>query len=162
MTIVVDGHNLIGTGALPGVSLEDEDDEVKLVSLLKAYKARVRQRIVVVFDHGVPGGVSRFLSGAGLSVRFAPSGVSADDVIVGLVGKETNPGNVTVVTSDRGLASRVRRLGGKVMPSDSFAVELRRRPQRSVVSERERLHLSAEEVEAWMALFNGLRRKDDE
>ncbi len=155
MTILVDGHNLIGTGALPGISLDDEDDEVQLVSLLKAYKARVRQKIIVVFDRGLPGGLSRSLSGGGLSVRFASAGCSADDVIVALVHKSSTPGSVTVVTSDRELASRVRRLGGKVVSSLEFAAEIRKPPPRPEVSERERLHLSREEVEAWLALFSG-------
>ncbi len=161
MTIVVDGHNLIGSGALPGVSLADENDEAELVRRLRLYKARVKQKIVVVFDRGVPGGESRVLSGAGLSVRFAPTGSSADDVIVGLVRKSASPKGMTVVTSDRDLASRVRRLGGKVLSASEFAAELRKRPLRSAVPERERPSLSRDEIDAWLALFSGPREDEE-
>ena len=56
MPLLIDGHNLIGRGQLPGLRLDDPDDEAKLVTRLRAYCARARKRATVVFDRGLPGG----------------------------------------------------------------------------------------------------------
>ena len=50
MPILIDGHNLIGR--LPAISLQDPDDEDKLVRLLKSYQARTGKSLTVVFDAG--------------------------------------------------------------------------------------------------------------
>jgi rRNA-processing protein FCF1 len=48
-----------------------------------------------------------------VDVRFAPGPGpdAADDVIVEIVGSETEPASLVVATSDRRLAERVRALG---------------------------------------------------
>jgi predicted RNA-binding protein with PIN domain len=157
MRLIVDGHNVIGTGRLPGISLDSEDDEARLVSLLRRYRSRIKGQITVVFDRGIVGGESRTLSSKGVSVRFAPVSSSADDVIVQLVRRE-NPAGVTVVTSDGELASRVRRLGARVISSAEFVSELRRPLPSPEENFRERPHLSKEEIEAWEAIFSSSRR----
>jgi hypothetical protein len=97
--LLIDGHNLIGSGQLPGISLADENDELKLVRLLRRYRSRVRSDITVVFDAGVPGGRSRGLSGGGVEAVFAPRRRQrADDVIAARVWRAANPGGLTVVT----------------------------------------------------------------
>ena len=50
--------------------------------------------------------------------RAAPN--SADDEIVRLLGADVNTGSVTVVTSDAGLAGRVRATGASVQSASSF------------------------------------------
>ena len=60
MPILIDGHNLIGR--LPDLRLDDPDDEAKLVLRLRAYAARTRKRITVVFDQGLPGGCLLYTS----------------------------------------------------------------------------------------------------
>ncbi len=158
MTIIVDGHNVIGTGRLPGISLEDEDDEAKLVALLRRYRSRIRGKIIVVFDHGLPGGESRNLSSRSVSVRFAPVGLSADEVIIGMV-RRGNPPGITIVTSDRDLAGRARRLGAKVISSTEFVSELKRPLPTPEENFRERPNLSKEEIEAWEAIFSSSHRR---
>jgi predicted RNA-binding protein with PIN domain len=115
--LVVDAMNVIGTrptgwwhdrrGAMAG-----------LVEELAAYSAATSQPVTVVLD-------SRpfELDVRGVEVRFAsPGRDAADDAIVALLAAEDDPSLLVVVTSDRGLASRVRELGATVMP----AGELRR------------------------------------
>ena len=51
MAIMIDGHNLIGK--IPGLSLDDPDDEEKLLVRLRAYRARTGKRLVVYFDPGI-------------------------------------------------------------------------------------------------------------
>ncbi|MBI4771196.1 MAG: hypothetical protein HY784_12500 [Chloroflexi bacterium] len=54
MPTLIDGHNLIG--ALPDISLQDPDDEQKLVDLLHRWCVRTGKSVRVVFDPGPPGG----------------------------------------------------------------------------------------------------------
>ena len=48
-------------------------------------------------------------------MAFAGKGRAADDEIVRLVGIDSDPGSVTVVTSDRPLAERVRAAGAEMV-----------------------------------------------
>jgi hypothetical protein len=52
--------------------------------------------------------------------------LGADDEIVRLVEADPAPGRLRVVTSDRGLAARVRRLGASVESAGSFRRRLER------------------------------------
>lgn len=124
MTLLIDGHNLIGTGLVPGVQLGDADDEWLLVQRLRAYAAARRLKLTVVFDSG-PGPAPQWqLSGGGVTVRFAPSGVEADTLILQLLRASPQPGQVTVVSNDQGLAGQVRAAGGQVRSAKQFAAQL--------------------------------------
>ncbi len=52
MTLIIDGHNLIGTGLVPGVQLGDADDEWQLAVRLRAYAVAKKLTLTVVFDNG--------------------------------------------------------------------------------------------------------------
>jgi hypothetical protein len=57
----------------------------------------------------------------GLEVEFAPGGRNAaDHRIAELVEADPDPGSLTVVTSDRELAARVRSAGAEVEGSSGF------------------------------------------
>jgi predicted RNA-binding protein with PIN domain len=124
MTLIVDGHNLIGTGLVPGVQLGDADDEWLLVQRLRALAAAGRQAMTVVFDSGLGPPPQWQLSGGGVTVRFAPPGVEADALIMKLLRASGQPGKVTVVTNDQGLAGQVRSAGGQVRSATQFAARL--------------------------------------
>ena len=131
MTLLIDGHNLIG--ALPDLHLSDPDDEWQLVQRLRTYAAAKRLRLTVVFDSGQAAaapapGTGWDLSSERVAVRFAPAGVEADALIVNMVRGSAHPGQVTVVTGDQGLAARVRSSGGQVRSAAQFAAALGRQP----------------------------------
>lgn len=153
MPLLIDGHNLIGSGALPGISLADEDDELLLVRLLRRYRSRVRSDLTVVFDGGIPGGPSPGLSGGGVSVVFAPSRKqSADDLIIGRLRRAAQPDSLTVVTSDFALAATARRAGAHVVSAAEFAARLL-----APLPDSQRLRaeplLPTEEVDEWLSFF---------
>ena len=52
MPHIIDGHNLIGAGLLPGIRLGDPDDELQLLEQLRAYRARGGPEMIVFFDSG--------------------------------------------------------------------------------------------------------------
>jgi hypothetical protein len=122
MTLLIDGHNLIGV--MPGIDLADADDEWQLVQRLRPYAAARRQTMTVVFDSGLGPAPQWQLSGGGVTVRFAPSGVEADAVILHLLRASPQPAKVTVITNDQGLAGRVRAAGGQVRSATQFAAQL--------------------------------------
>ncbi|QLQ06054.1 MAG: hypothetical protein HZY76_08320 [Anaerolineae bacterium] len=64
MTLLIDGHNLIGV--LPGIDLADPDDEVQLIHRLQAYHGASGRRMIVFFDSGdMPGAEDRSTRGGG-------------------------------------------------------------------------------------------------
>lgn len=160
MPYLVDGHNVIGTGLLPGISLADEDDEIKLVHLLRRYYARVRTPITVVFDQGLPGGRSASLSGGGVEVIFASAlGQDADAVLISRIRRARHPSVLRVVTSDRRVQAVARAHGCRVISAQAFAHELS--APLPEPSPKEDVRLSEEEIEGWLRLFRTRRRGEE-
>jgi predicted RNA-binding protein with PIN domain len=147
--ILIDGHNLIGQ--LGTISLQDPEDEEKLVELLRSYQARTGKTITVVFDPG--GGFALPWSGysGSVEVLFAPHGGSADALIIRRVRQSRQPGEWLVVTSDRELGRAAMQSGARVQTAEAFAADLER-PQETD-SESKDVLLSPEEVAAWLTLF---------
>ena len=150
MPLLIDGHNLIGR--MPDIRLDDPDDEARLVPKLRAYSARTRKRVTVVYDHGLPGGRSHELSGGGVAVIFASTGRQADGIIRERIRRSRDPRGLTVVTSDQDIIRTAEARGARVMRSGDFAAQLEMR--RSVRVDED-VHLSKDEVEDWLKLFEG-------
>jgi hypothetical protein len=150
MPFLIDGHNLIGR--LPDLRLDDPDDEAKLAARLRTYSARTGRRITVVFDQGLPGGCSRELSGGGVEVVFAASGHTADGILCERIRRARDPRGLTVVTSDREVIAAAQARGARVMRSEEFAAQLGTPRSASVEQD---VHLSEEEVEEWLKVFEG-------
>jgi predicted RNA-binding protein with PIN domain len=151
MPFLIDGHNLIGRGQLPGLRLDDPDDEAELVIRLRTYCARTGKRITVVFDHGLPGGRSWELSGGGVETVFAPAGRAADSILRERIRRTRNPQGLTVVTSDRQVIAAAQARGVRVMRSEEFAAQLS--ASRAAEVEQRDVQLSTEEVEEWLKVF---------
>lgn len=110
--LIVDGYNVSKTG-YPELTLAQQRD--RLVRSLAALAARTSAEVTVVFDGAavvVPAGPAR-----GVRVLFSPPGVIADDVIRDLAAAEPAGRVVVVVSSDREVADRVRRLGARTAGS---------------------------------------------
>lgn len=147
MPFLIDGHNLIGQ--MPGLRLDDPDDEQQLIELLRAYLARARKTGTVIFDRGLPGGAGRW-STAALEVKFVPRPKTADEVIAERLRKARNPNGLIVVTSDAEVARVARQTGAQVRESAAFAREVLTLPAAPAKKET---GLSAAEVEEWERLF---------
>ena len=152
MPYLIDGHNLIAQ--MPGVSLSDPDDEVQLVLRLRQFAARKRQKITVVFDHGIPGGWSRDLSTGPVKVVFAGSHTNADRVIVERIREAKTPTDIKLVSSDGEIrrAAEARRV--QVITSQDFAATLQKPPPSEPPRDaRENIQLNKDEVKEWMRVF---------
>jgi predicted RNA-binding protein with PIN domain len=122
--VIVDGNNMIGTRP-NGWWRDRAGATLRLVAALQECARRTGARIAVVFDGGqladLPEGVHD-----GVLVAYAErkGRGAADDRIVDEVAGDADPSSLTVVTSDRALAHRVRRLGAIVERPTTLADEL--------------------------------------
>jgi hypothetical protein len=115
--VLVDGYNVTRRHR-PSLGLEGQRDW--LVRRLATLAAQRRVRPVVVFD-GERGSSSRPIAGArGVQVRFTPAGITADDELVFAVEAMPPDEPVLVVTDDRELAERLRRLRADVVGTGPF------------------------------------------
>ena len=125
--LLVDGHNLIGQ--LHDLSLDDPYDEAKLTLAIRSYCMRTRKKATVIFDNGLPGGVSKQLSNSDCTVIFAPSGTQADSLLIRRA-REMNKQQdaLLLVTSDRQILRLASALGIKTLSSPEFAIRIGFRP----------------------------------
>jgi predicted RNA-binding protein with PIN domain len=119
---LVDGMNVVGSR--PDGWWRDRVAAMKrLVSLLSEFADETGEPLTVVFD-----GRAFDLSAESVQVEFAggrgPN--AADRDIAARVEADPDPGSITVVTSDRELAGRVRRAGAQVLGSGPFRTRLDR------------------------------------
>ena len=147
MPFLVDGHNLIGQ--MPGLRLDDPDDEQKLIELLRAYLVRTGKTGTVVFDRGLPGGAGKW-SNRLLEVKFIPQPKTADEAIADRLHKAHNPRGLIVVTSDAEVARVAQHVGAQVRDSATFAREVLAVP---ALPAKKEAGLKASEVEEWEQLF---------
>jgi predicted RNA-binding protein with PIN domain len=116
--LIVDGNNVIGSR--PDGWWRDRTAAMRrLVEQLAAWAVHADQRVTVVFDGSRP---KRFDAPDSVDVIFAErSGRdAADDVIAALVADDPRPQRLDVVTSDAGLAARVRAHGARVLGAGAF------------------------------------------
>jgi len=156
MPYLIDGHNLIGK--LPDISLDDPNDEALLVQKLRGFVARAKQKCIVVFDHGVPGGVSR-MSNRGVQVVFASHRSDADHVIMNRIEKVKNPKGWIVVSSDNRVLNKAKRFRMQAVKSSEFAAIMNRPPKavkpKPDYDEAADIRLSEAEINEWMDIFSG-------
>ena len=122
MSLLIDGHNLIG--ALPSIELGARDDEQQLIMHLRAFHGFSGKALIVFFDSGDAPGRANHLSTAGVQIRFASRPQTADDLILAFLRQSDQPGQHAVVTNDRELAGRARQLGASIIRARDFARKL--------------------------------------
>jgi predicted RNA-binding protein with PIN domain len=160
MRLLVDGHNLIGQ--MRDIRLDDPHDEARLAARLKQYCMRYHHHCTVIFDNGLPGGLSR-LSNSNVAVIFAPHGVTADKLLIRRIRTLSDITGIAVVTSDRAIVSEAQRRGVQVIRSGDFAAALAA-PIRATLDEDSGADanpvITAAEVAYWLEQFG--RSPDDE
>ncbi|BBX92551.1 RNA-binding protein [Mycolicibacterium boenickei] len=118
---IVDGMNVIGSKP-DGWWKDRRGAMAGLVERLERWAAVEDRRVAVVFE----GPTTPPIESDVIEVAQAPRATanSADDEIVRLVQADSRPGEITVVTSDGGLAARVRAAGASVHPAAGFRREI--------------------------------------
>lgn len=149
MPFLIDGHNVIA--AMESIELDDPNDEAKLVMKLRAWFSHIRRKAILVFDGGVPGGLSRTLSTADVKVVFAARHHTiADRIIRERLRELPDAANWTVVSSDHEVLGAARLTGARTMAAQEFADMIEHPPE----ANREKPDaISAAEVQAWLHIF---------
>ncbi|MDX2162664.1 MAG: NYN domain-containing protein [bacterium] len=168
MAYLIDGHNLIGQ--LPDIQLSDPHDEAKLVIKLRGFAARTNKKVIVVFDNGIPAGVSSMSNGA-VEVLFASPGSTADAIMRARILSARDPGFWLVVSGDNQVLAAARQRKMRALKSAEFVRELnlparKRHDKDSLLDQVEvkgkrkpkqrdtlDVYVSPKEVEAWLKEF---------
>ena len=154
MPYLIDGHNLIA--CLPDISLDDPNDEARLVNKLKGFAAKARRKCTVVFDGGLPGGFSAMSTGSVTVVFAASEHSNADSLIKRRIERTNDASKWTVVSSDREISSFAHRRQMKHIRSDQFARLLQSaEPEQETRGEEIHPTVSAEEVDEFYEAFGG-------
>ncbi len=129
MPLLIDGHNIIGSGVLENISLQDENDEELFVSRLRVWRSNYRGKITVIFDRGIVGGASRELSGGGVEVIFARDPQEADDWIRRRIHRR--PQGLVVVTNDWALRQEAKLYDVETWEAEEFVERMASRRGRT-------------------------------
>ena len=102
----IDGYNLLFSGARrhPRDARELERDREELIALLTRFHADHSGRSILAFDCRKPYalfGLPRRQNRGSIEVRFAPEGLTADDMLKSLIAETRDAQGTAVVTSDR-------------------------------------------------------------
>lgn len=155
MPLLIDGHNLIPK--VPGISLDEADDEIHLIELLLAYCQRKRKQVEVFFDRASPGSVKARNFGR-VVARFVAQSGTADQAIYNRLqrlGKGAR--NWTVVSSDLTIQAAARAVHAQVLSSEAFASQLRQALEASTADPGNNAEtpMDADELDDWLRLFGG-------
>jgi predicted RNA-binding protein with PIN domain len=121
MTLIIDGNNVMGSRP-DGWWRDRAAAAIRLADAIAAWADGSRS-VVIVFDGHAPAGHA---TRPGIDVRYAdrPGRDAADDLIAELVATAGDPTAIEVVTSDAGLAGRVRAHGAHVRGARGFRDEI--------------------------------------
>lgn len=161
MPIIIDGHNLIGSGVFSDIRLDQEDDELQLIARLKVWRSRYRGKFIIYFDRGIPGGRDVKLGGAGVDVIFAASPTEADDLIRRRLRRRQN--GLILVSNDEALRREARVRGVENWSGDEFVDRLgppKDAPGPTDPGAAPDVHLSSGEVDEWLDLFQTQPKAD--
>ncbi|MGE5277014.1 MAG: NYN domain-containing protein [Acidobacteriota bacterium] len=141
MPYFLDGNNLIGLAR--ETSRPRPEDRSALISELCERLRRTRARVVLFFDGPAPPGASALGS---LFIRFS-GGVSADEAILREIRRSQAPGEIVLVTRDRGLSRLAREAGARTLAPEEFWKRF------GASSGRDGAPAQTVDVEEWMRYF---------
>ena len=163
MVFLIDGYNLMNVASVPGPAEGRADLEHARLAMLNFLAESLDPddipQTVVIFDaHDPPPGLPREIRHKGLLVRFAARGGDADTLIEELIGQDTSPRQLTVVSSDHRVQRAAKRRRARAVDSDVwFAEVLRARRERRQAAadglERPSGPLLEEDVRYWLRQF---------
>ena len=158
MAYIIDGNNVMGQ--TPGWHRDREGARRRLVEELADFARTRKARVTVVFD-GEPDRLMPDSSAyRGIRVLYAERGSDADTRIERLVESSADRRGITVITSDRALAAKIRGRGASVVRSGEF----RRRMQDAVQpgpAAEDGEEPDVGDLGAWLRYF-GASHADDE
>jgi predicted RNA-binding protein with PIN domain len=162
MHYLIDGYNLLhAMGALHGRTGPAglEKARLRLLGLLRgAYEADEARQVTVVFDAaGAPAGVPEIVEYKGIQVRFATRQAEADDLIETLIGHDSAPRRLMVISDDRRIQQAARRRRCQVAGCGEYLEWLeqhrRQRKRRPEPDPDKPATVSSAETQHWLEEF---------
>ena len=150
----IDGHNLIGK--MPGLSLEDPDDEARLVRQLKQWASRDRRRqVTLFFDAGLPGGEEKSWSGGRVTVIFASVGRTADSLILSRIRQVDRKvgAEYTIITSDQAIIRGAKQQKMGHIYAEVFAAMMDQEANPAPPPPSDQPEVTDKDVAEWLELF---------
>ncbi|MFL7812462.1 MAG: NYN domain-containing protein [Anaerolineales bacterium] len=153
MPFLVDGHNLIPH--IPGLRLDDLDDERSLLEILVDFANRKRIQVEVYFDKAAPSRAGSQSIGR-VKAHFVRQEITADQAIITRLKRlGGSVKNWTVVSSDRVIRTEARSYHSKIMSSEEFAALLLERSESGGdAGKAEDPQVSDHEVGFWLDKFD--------
>jgi predicted RNA-binding protein with PIN domain len=129
MLLLIDGYNLLNTSDVfprgRGAGTLAAAREALLKFLAAALDPKLRSRTTIVFDAQMaPPGLPREDCWEGISVRFAPRKVTADEVLEELIAAAADPRHLLVVSSDHRVQRAARQRGAQWIDSEKWYADL--------------------------------------
>ena len=133
MLLLIDGYNLLqSTDIFPqgrSAGTLAAARQALLDFLARSLEERLRNRTTIVFDAAMaPPGLPREGSHAGMTIRFAPRKVTADEVLEELIAAAADPRHLLVVSSDHRIQRAARQRGAQWIDSQAWYAALVRSP----------------------------------
>jgi uncharacterized protein len=151
MLYLIDGHNLIPF--VRGLSLQQLDDEMRLLDVLQGFLRQNKGRMEVFFDGAAPGwaGTRNFGS---ITAHFVVRGKTADEAIRQRLDQLPAGSGVAVVSSDRQVQAEARNHRADVIPSGEFARNLTIQKTEPIKRKKKStIELNEDEIDEWLRLF---------
>jgi len=154
MPYLIDGHNLIPK---LGLTLDDPQDEIKLIERLQAFCRLRKTQVEIYFDGGVAGQpqVHKYGNVKAHFVRDRKVPNAADAAIESRLMKLGRAArNWSVVSSDHRVQRAAGEVHARVFSSDEFARMVNEAGTTSSDQNKTDTGLSQEDVSYWMDIFN--------
>ena len=159
MPYIIDGHNLIPK---LGLSLDDPQDELKLIERLQVFCRLKKTNVEIFFDGGVAGqpATRNYGNVKAHFVRNRKQANEADAAIEKrLINLDRSARNWTVVSSDRRVLAAAREMRARVITSDEFSLMVNEAATTQAYQEKGDTNLSPEDVSEWMDVFDPSKPK---
>lgn len=158
MRYLIDGHNLIPH--VPGLSLEQMDDELQLVERLQDFCRIGKHQVEVYFDGSPPEHAGKRRYGMVTAV-FVQRGKIADDAIrrrlkqLGATARQW-----TVISSDYAVQAAAREVHAAVLEAREFVQRMQTGRKMAGGGEKvEHVQLTEDEVDEWLQYFRSKQSK---
>ena len=165
MPVVIDGNNLLFAAQDTG-----DPDHVMgrsgLCDALGEWARRCKKRVHVVFDGPPPpAALAQQIGHPDIRVSYSGAGVSADDVIIGILESDSAARRLLVVSTDRAIRRAAVRRRAQDVRSDEFwglvRRDLQREPRERVEPPEKHAGLEPDQTEEWLKRFDFNNDDDD-
>jgi predicted RNA-binding protein with PIN domain len=165
MPYLIDGYNVIYADDELAQFMKDgllEQAREKLLRLLVQFKAATGHKVSVIFDGSSPYGGLPVDARMGIRMIFSRKPEKADDIIMEEIVRETNPGQLIVVSSDREIQKEALEFKARTLDAHSFldlmqsTLESKTEHKPVEPGQKYGQPIAQSEIDEWMEIFGDL------